>query len=855
MVPQDETQDVKTHYPVVFAHNSQSSSVTGLADAEWWPPLSQDGNTTPDALLLFIPGNPGLVEFYTEFLEHLHRAFNKAGTRLAILVRGHIGHAPSLPTENSAWTVGLDSQVTSAIELYDSARDSFGPNTKIILAGHSVGSWIVAQVMHARPNTASGAILLFPTVSNIASTPNGRKLSWLFHRPIPTIVSNLSRLLTFPPFSAIPYILPYLSKFSDYPPDQLGAIKALVTSPHVVYSALTMAHDEMQTIGSLGNAPSTVQATCERERSRIYACFAAKDEWVGDEVSGVMEMLDRHRVIVRDDDVPHAFCIITFSTSMQTINELPVEVLSRIFVLGEGVQRGPRAIGLPYVGFQDLVVQVCRHWKEVAISTPELWTYIFISRPPPHLHAQLYVSRSGTLPLHIDLDMRTPFIKPLHPLHESEQAERALQALDFIEKIGGTRDRWGSLIILSKALFTVISIYSFFTRTPTPALQFVSIKWKARSNITDDEEDLGHQEFLFSGTSLAHSPQRPQLRHVEFSGLPKYFMFDCHSPMVSNLTRFTFICSETMSLPSHEELSGVLSASPRLEHLSVDMRAARHHFAGLESGPASIASLQIRLPLLRSFLLNTSHLHQWSLHLLQIVDAPGVQYLNINTDHGFSKSTPNELCQYLAKGRVNEALQCHTTIIDNTPGSRPIFPHLKHLNVERMTQNTQDISLIFAAFPTVTHVTFGGFGALAFYEHVECLPNASHFTYIEDDTVDLPVILELPGCRASHGVISTFVWCTDLPEELCTYLGLEDGGIYHPGSDRHYRSPPGFPVDHLIVRQIAQEPLYLGDSDEEVLAALDDEDNDLGFDVDELIIMDEEGQEEWDSEDDVGDLE
>ncbi|CAE6412660.1 unnamed protein product [Rhizoctonia solani] len=253
-------------------------------------------------------GNPGLVEFYTEFLGNLHHAFDKAGTRLAILVRGHIGHAPSLPTGNGSWSVGLDSQVTSAIELYDSARDFYGPNTKIILAGHSVGSWIVTQVMHARPNAVSGALLLFPTVSNIASTPNGRKLSWLFHHPIPTIVSGLSRLLTFPPLSVIPYALSYTSKFNDYPPDQLNIIKSLVTSPHVVYSALTMAHDEMQTIGSLGSASSTVQATCERERSRIYACFAAKDEWVGDEVSSVKAMLDEHRVLVRDDDVPHAFC-------------------------------------------------------------------------------------------------------------------------------------------------------------------------------------------------------------------------------------------------------------------------------------------------------------------------------------------------------------------------------------------------------------------------------------------------------------------------------------------------------------------------------------------------------------------
>ncbi|KAJ1301559.1 hypothetical protein OPQ81_008807 [Rhizoctonia solani] len=243
------------------------------------------------------------------------------------------------------------------------------------------------------------------------------------------------------------------------------------------------------------------------------------------------------------------------------------------------MQRGPRAIGLAYVGFQDLVVQVCHHWREIAINTPELWTYIYISRPPPHPNAELYISRSGNLPLHIDLDMRTPFIKPIHPFHENEQAERALEALDFIEKSGGKRHRWGSLIVLSKALFAIISIYSFFTKTPTPALQFVSMKRKAHHDIMDEQEEFGTQEFGLSQLTLAHGPERPQLRHIELRGLPKHFMFDSHSPIVSNLTTFTFVCPPTVSLPSHEEFSAVLSASPRLENLSIDLRAAHPYFS------------------------------------------------------------------------------------------------------------------------------------------------------------------------------------------------------------------------------------------------------------------------------------
>ncbi|KAF8604057.1 hypothetical protein BDV93DRAFT_492759 [Ceratobasidium sp. AG-I] len=333
---QEQAQTAKTaYYSATFSH-SPSSSVRGSADIMWWPscingvsPTSAGAAPTSEVVFLFIPGNPGLVEFYTEFLEQIHQAINKAGTRFSIFNRGHVGHAPNLPTKKGAWTVGLDAQIASTIELYDSIRDAYGPNAKVVLAGHSVGAWIVTQVMHARPDTASAAFLLFPTVSNIASTPNGRKLSWLFHHPIPTIVSHFTRLLTIPPFSLIPRSIPYISKFHNYPAPQVEVLRSLVTSPHVVYSALTMAHDEMRTIGSLGSAPSTVQATCERERARTYACFAATDEWVGDEVSSVKAMLDESQIIVRQDDVPHAFCINHSAPVAETCIEWIRDILAR----------------------------------------------------------------------------------------------------------------------------------------------------------------------------------------------------------------------------------------------------------------------------------------------------------------------------------------------------------------------------------------------------------------------------------------------------------------------------------------------------------------------------------------------
>ncbi|CAE6401862.1 unnamed protein product [Rhizoctonia solani] len=400
--------------------------------------------------------------------------------------------------------------------------------------------------------------------------------------------------------------------------------------------------------------------------------------------------------------------------------------------------------------------------------------------------------------------MRTPFIKPIHPFHEDEQTERALQTLDFVEKSGGKRDRWASLIVVSKMLDTIIHIYSLLSGSPTPILQFVSIRWKPHLNIADVQQELALGELRSVGTSLTRSSERLQLHHIKIHGLPKYFMFDGPSPLISNLTKLTFICTANISFPSHLELSAVLAASPRLEHLSLDMRAGNIAFSGFISEPTTIALLQVRLPLLRSFSLDTNDFYQWSLNLLQIVDAPGVEYLNINTDpaHGLSHSTPLELYRYLANGRVNEVLQCHVSLDGITPGSSSIFPLLKHLSTERMKQGP-NTSAIFVAFPGVTHVTIGGAGASILCNFLGYLPNVSHITYIHGDVLSALEASECLRRRTIHKTISTLTWCINLPmHETSALLGFKDDRARHLGLEQYYHSPSEWGVDHLIIRQI-----------------------------------------------------
>ncbi|RDB25754.1 hypothetical protein Hypma_006254 [Hypsizygus marmoreus] len=94
------------------------------------------------------------------------------------------------------------------------------------------------------------------------------------------------------------------------------------------------------------------------------------------------------------------------------VGTLPVEILQEIFfecvgetdgyIIGEGAA--------PFV-----LSHVCRHWRKVAISTPALWTDMFVEldqRRTHHSHpllVNLWLQRSGTLPLTLNIaDLLSP---------------------------------------------------------------------------------------------------------------------------------------------------------------------------------------------------------------------------------------------------------------------------------------------------------------------------------------------------------------------------------------------------------------------------------------------------------------
>ena len=96
-----------------------------------------------DTVLLFFTGNPGLASFYRTYLSRVHDT--EPSGSLAILACSLLGHSPQVAPVDSKYS-NLHMQVEAVVDVLDSVSDTYKRGTKIILAGHSIGSWIILQV-------------------------------------------------------------------------------------------------------------------------------------------------------------------------------------------------------------------------------------------------------------------------------------------------------------------------------------------------------------------------------------------------------------------------------------------------------------------------------------------------------------------------------------------------------------------------------------------------------------------------------------------------------------------------------------------------------------------------------------
>lgn len=148
--------------------------------------------------IFFLPGNPGLVEYYAKFLSLLHSTLNQAPSTTQFNIAGcsyagfETGPLSSEEDNDEHKLYDITEQVTHSLarlqEYINSTTTTTDNKTKpkVILIGHSFGTFVIAELMkrlHTPSSTEEkqqnyeiiGNILLFPPIPDLAKSPRGVK--------------------------------------------------------------------------------------------------------------------------------------------------------------------------------------------------------------------------------------------------------------------------------------------------------------------------------------------------------------------------------------------------------------------------------------------------------------------------------------------------------------------------------------------------------------------------------------------------------------------------------------------------------------------------------------------------------
>ncbi|KAL6856306.1 amidase signature domain-containing protein [Trichoderma novae-zelandiae] len=248
-------------------------------------PRPRDGRPNRrHGLIYFVCGNPGLVDYYTVFLECLRGMLDElqedeGGRRTAYDVYGRnlLGfsdddHEPFVSGSNEPWDLegqieGIYRDVAarripSSPPIQDQSQDGGNDQEQgerrydfVVLMGHSVGAYISIDIFHRHMMNPSLAphlrlrhgFLLFPTLTHIAASPSGRQVSLL--RSIPRVQDHAHLLAKFVlgclPYAAVLWIVKNVMGFTE----QAARVTAdWLKSRDGVWQAIHLGLSELRTI-------------------------------------------------------------------------------------------------------------------------------------------------------------------------------------------------------------------------------------------------------------------------------------------------------------------------------------------------------------------------------------------------------------------------------------------------------------------------------------------------------------------------------------------------------------------------------------------------------------------------------
>ncbi|KAF2841398.1 hypothetical protein M501DRAFT_969798 [Patellaria atrata CBS 101060] len=305
-------------------------------------------------LIFFIPGNPGLIEYYHEYLERLYISlssftspmenvsFELYGRSLRGFECGEESVKPDkMDDKTLELPLGLQDQISFVERTlshtfhrlqHNSTKGA--SNVNVILIGHSLGTYISLEIIRRvreEMETASlriaGAICLFPTVVDLAASPKGKKLKHFLHlQSLPILIPILCHLIKviiiLIPLRVLTLLIRLVLGFAN---DAARTTSSFLKSKNGVHQALYMAVDELRQMNHDAWDSEIWGATHPsphpHPRPKLFFYYGQKDDWIADETrDALIKLRGRNHRNGNDDDwrpimvidknrIPHDFCV------------------------------------------------------------------------------------------------------------------------------------------------------------------------------------------------------------------------------------------------------------------------------------------------------------------------------------------------------------------------------------------------------------------------------------------------------------------------------------------------------------------------------------------------------------------
>ncbi|EGV61750.1 hypothetical protein PSN45_000437 [Yamadazyma tenuis] len=283
-------------------------------------------------LLIFIPGNPGLVEYYITYLELIQQAH----PTFEIYCISHAGYQTTgdyVKEGSKKYPVySLDFQVKHKCKIINDILHQKGGKANLYIMAHSVGAFIVQRVLKILEANRDVLVkfvgLICPTVINIKESTSGQVLSKLStYLPLVQLGLVFSYVLGFL-FSnnAIKWMFRNFvfsspksatRNAAEALENSVSASVKLVTSGRIVKQTLTMAIEEMEMILEDDELNDWFFQELSAQGTKIWTYFAFTDHWVHDNTRNYIlsKYHDESNPNLSfelgdvDDGITHSFCV------------------------------------------------------------------------------------------------------------------------------------------------------------------------------------------------------------------------------------------------------------------------------------------------------------------------------------------------------------------------------------------------------------------------------------------------------------------------------------------------------------------------------------------------------------------